>query len=89
MGGSRLRRGVEVCEARSDSTSWRNATITEFLGFLFATTLFECTLFLTETTLFLAYLFLHRGDIVGVERGRRVGDVLPESCRHHNGLTLS
>ena len=89
MGGSRSRRGVEGCEARSDSTSRRNATITEFLAFLFATALFECTLFVAETTLFLAYLFLDHGDIDGVERGQRLGDFLPGSCRHHTVPTLS
>ena len=87
MGGSISRCDVEGCEARSDSISRRNATITEFLAFLFTTALFECTLFVAETTL--AYLFLDRGDIVGLERGQCLGGFLPGSCRYHIGLTLS
>ena len=81
-------RGAMLRAAGREAIRLRGAMPRLPIALFFATALFEYALFVAESTLFLVYLFLHRGDFVGVERGRHLGAVLSGSRRHHTGLTL-
>ena len=77
-------RGATLRAARREAIDFAAQCLDyRILALSFATALFEYALFVAESTLFLVYLFLHRGDFVGVERGRRLAAVLSDTRRHH------